>query len=335
MNFSLKQFLLPLGLLSLVFWPAHLCGYPFGYAILQQPVSQTRLDIVFDCHAPEIELTTDQIYDHAASLHKVKPLLFPTEARVLTTLENINKSGQSVDLIWEDVHRMTGTKSVFLCCAQLIKNTFTNVNFIHGDRFREWFGELFNVRNWDGSLLPKINAAGNFFEALPLLPDDKINKIIKNHGSAVCQNYKSYYEKKMKAVQDYFRPFYKNDSVLDVSQDLVGNIAFLEIANPEFLYNILASDKERIILYAGGFHGLTILPFLLSSGFRLKHFVLNRLAAVKDIFVASVDELFADNLSALDKELEKPRLAPAIEWFAELIEYPQGLQDQLKAQWWI
>lgn len=292
MSSLFKQIFLLGSILS--FHSAQIFGNPYAYAEVYRPLDQARIDIVFDRHTHEKGLSPAQLRFHARSLPTLKPVIFPTEARMLTALENINNFGERVDLIWEAYPSLISTEPAFMgCCGPLVKKTFTSINFIYGDQRRIRFEKLFNVM-LNGVVLPRSTMDGGVFDIPMPLSLEWVNDIIKNSGLEIWQNYKRYYDEKIKALQDYFRASYTNQTTLDHEQHFHRNSLFHEMADLEFLAHILASDKKRIILYAGGNHCVRILKFLTDNRFEQRSLRANQ----------SYDHLTVDFLEGLDRDLQ-------------------------------
>ncbi len=242
-------------------------GYPCGYTQLYRAGTRTTVDVLYDLHVEERGISLDQLDRVSASYQAFKKRLFESEKQVLHALERLNVTAepQSIDLIWECYAAYRPGAPEFISYGKAIKSFFKNLHFIYGDTCRDnGFCGLFKVK-FDGEVIQFPNRAGSTFESPVPLSADRIKKIVLNSGQVTWLNFKHYYEETMKKARDHFKPFQKH--VIDYERLFDNNEHYDALADVEILSNILASDKKRIIVYIGGWHSASIVPFLKANGF--------------------------------------------------------------------
>ncbi len=289
-----RKSFLSVGILLALSFSNAILGYARGYTEMYRPYTNTTLDVIYDVHINEIGVTTDEILNQPLST--LKHRLYPTEARIVDGLDKLNwlAPDKSIDLVWEGRPDTIPLDPVFLGCKNQVKDTFTRLNFIYGDSYRRDFEDSWS---WNTHGIRSSMTGPSSFESPVPLSFEMISKIITHSGEQAWAGFKRYYDEKIAAIKNYYRPWYQTDTFMYSQTHFRDNYLYHSIADLEFLSHILASDKKKIVLYAGGWHCDNIVEFLKANGFGVIEEFVYPLGNAREIPVYALEGLDRDALS--------------------------------------
>jgi hypothetical protein len=230
---------------ALLFCSSPVHAYIEGYARLGKLGGETTIDILYDLHES----------------HPQKGM-FPSEKKFAAILTTLNKSSKGVDLVWEWDNIRPPRDHTFISSypPHIIKN-LRNITFISADTCRlSGYAGLFN---WKGYRF-KNRAGSSLAEPVPFGPKRR-RQLLVRAGKSVYDNYVALYSQTVSKLNTYFAC--RRKTRLDYTRDFWENDTYHAIADLEMLYHILVSEKERIIVYCGGWHSYNIATFLIDNGY--------------------------------------------------------------------
>lgn len=272
-----KQALLAiLGFLS-IFSQNSIYSYVCGYTQLVSPNGKQRIDLIYDFHIPCKYANPNRLWIN--SCHN-------SEKAVYNCLKKLDKSSKDkIDLLWESHEEANPRNGLFISHAKTLKKELSNkINLINSDLDR------FNFEKQMLSIpkhTQKVKNNTKFCRNCGYFHSDYSNfitqpikrvlgcieEVSKNIFSSIVSNLG------LKPANSYKRKFNSNRKKLKSLMPYAGNIEkeflldnqnFHEIADIEMLGNILASDKPRIMVYAGCFHCLALKDELKALGYKTK-----------------------------------------------------------------
>ena len=118
-------------LAGLVVFSSSVYSYVGGLDHLYNPHTNTVIDILYDYHEPQVNLSA---FDMATlPFNYLKPKLFQTEQRVLDAFDVLNKKAPGlVDIVWEEGIGKCGNSAFVGFPEQLVERQFTDLNVIPG-----------------------------------------------------------------------------------------------------------------------------------------------------------------------------------------------------------
>lgn len=226
-------------------------GWLSGYTML---VGQRTIHIGHDVHDNVRGVKKKHIKKKSGALDRK---LYPTESRFLQELEKLNSASksQAVDVVWETPSRRI-EKGAFISLGYgVVQKHYKNLNLIVSDTFRNRFEDQF---------LDGYRDAAVFNDPAPL-SKAQIAAIRKNSGEQAWQSFSEFRNSVIQGLQAKFLPHFKRGDQL--SEDYFEELdIFDSLADVELLSHILASSKQTVIVYAGGWHSEYIVQFLASLG---------------------------------------------------------------------
>ncbi len=217
-------------------------AYVVGFSRLYNPETKKSVDIVYDFHVEERNLTADD-FEYKA-VEYLKKHLYSSERRFLEAVEGLNDSEEAytVAVIGES-YGTSGYKAMFIAhLNSLIADRLTSITYVDGDTARFRF-----LRGYRGVVKGVLSISA-----------PEILGLILNAGKSTWRNYYELYDKtinvftkKVPYLDDqYWRWEYRGDN------------HFHALADVEMLKHILSLPQSHVIVYCGGWHGANIARFL-------------------------------------------------------------------------
>ena len=240
--------------IALLFFSAPVYAYVCGYARLFKPGTKTTVDVLYDAHKQ----------------HPQKGLS-PSEKKLDHILTTLNTRTKGVDVVWEWNDILASNSQQVTDCfiwlhpPRIIKN-LRNINFISSDTCRlSGYAGLFK---WQPGYRFENSVGSSFAEPVPF-GSQRRRRLLAQAGKTAFDKYEALYSLTVNKLDRYFSYYRKNGMRLNLDRDYYENDDFHAIADLEMLYNILVSEKERIIVYCGGWHASNIAAFLINNGYRV------------------------------------------------------------------
>ncbi|MBA3752188.1 hypothetical protein H0X06_05370 [Candidatus Dependentiae bacterium] len=266
----MKIYTLLLNLGIIVNFSIDLDARVYGYQKLNREKTNTTIDILYDVHSSVPHITIDKFF--RLDRETAKKRLYPTEQKCMKFFEEWSKDGHTLDLIWEDsscgYDYLTPRNPCFISLAPFFRiDKLSCIRFICADRYRRCgFTSLFSIMK-DGKKVRDLNLTCCSFKNPAPLSSEIVSAIQRSSGVCTWLNFKSFYERVIKEVKDYFRPYYESGSTVEYKKHFTNNYFYHALCDVEILSHVLASQSKRIVVYAGGWHCKNIADFLIRNGF--------------------------------------------------------------------
>jgi hypothetical protein len=241
-------------------------AYVSGHSKFFRDSTQTTVDLLYDTHVEYdfIPRTKTGKVDIAAK--NLLSRVHPTERKVMAIFDHFSAAiPGSIDVIWEIGGQRTPYNSEFIGFAPFILERNKGLNVIRSDYWRNSFDSLFNYN--DGTYFQ--NSVGSTFENPFPLAQSRVDRINLQSGAQAQSFFLHQHAQLTREILEVYRP-------LGIASKKTGlnfeyhfdNDFHHQIADIELLSNILASDKKRILVYAGGWHCENLTRILPAYGFR-------------------------------------------------------------------
>ena len=204
-------------------------GYAVGYTRLYNATLKKSVDIVFDAHMWEKDLSDYEF--RTLPVQEIKKRLYPTERNFLETVERIDssKNASSTALVSETRGYDVKTNVFLAHFIKLFSKRLDAITYVDADKVRHsHMNSSFKVSK----------------KAFPLT-SGSIIQMICNAGQS---SWRSYYD----LYQKTFDKGYSYPDFWDLAK----------IADVEMLLHVLALPHSHVIVYCGGWHAGNIAQFL-------------------------------------------------------------------------
>ena len=113
-------------------------GYVYGYNRLYNAATKTTIDLIFDVHFFEHNLTQEDM--ETLPVDMIKPKLYSSEQRFIEALEHLDESSQPGEIAFIGESRSNhsyGFPYFINHLERLIAENISSISYIHADRWRE------------------------------------------------------------------------------------------------------------------------------------------------------------------------------------------------------
>ncbi len=204
-------------------------GYAVGYTRLYNATLKKSVDIVFDCHMWEKDLSPYEF--RTLPVQEIKKRLYPTERHFLESVERIDssKNASSTALVCE-TRGYDVRANVFLAhFIKLLAQRLSVITYVDADKVRNSY-KCSNFKACE--------------KAFPL-SSGRIIQMICNAGKSSWRSYYDLYQK-----------------TFDKTYSYPGFWDQCRIADSEMLLHVLALPHSHVIVYCGAWHAGNIAQFL-------------------------------------------------------------------------
>lgn len=269
LKFKLKKALISLLSIIIITNSSNCFGYVCGYTKLILPKTESksgkRIDLIYDFHVPK-----DQVSNRRTWINNC----YLSEKTTYNFLKQLDQEKANVDILWENHNDSHIQHGLFITYAPKIRSELNNIDITYSDIERHNFERLiFCPKNGiqKPNLLKPINsnqASLNLSKAnlnfSKKVDPNMLNIIEQNYGHDSKNYFKDIFTQNRKNLEDLLTlPSF-------ISLDyLLQNTDFNRITDIEMLGNILKSNKERVVIYAGCFHCRAIKEELQKFGYKL------------------------------------------------------------------
>ncbi len=231
---------------------AQVYAYPYGNTRLYRPDTRTAVDIIYDSRVATKNLSHNGM-DVLLCDDIKQGRRYASERALLESLECLNQTHpHDVTVVWESSPGVPYRDVQLLTYPQrLIAHRLRNIHFVHSDTWRCDYPKSVLALCNGKSLWNRVNS----------------HAIIHQPGQHVWEQYCALMDQttwKETALYSPLQHSVRNSSRGDplYMDHFNQNLMYTELANLEMLSHVLASPHHRIIVYAGGFHGMNIANFL-------------------------------------------------------------------------